>query len=178
MQRLRGALLIAFPLCFALSCGASDSQKAYNAASSGLSTASSKATTSVGALTAALVEQTVDVKDVPCAGGGTLDVSGTIKVGLGAGVEFDLTVKFDKCSEEDVTMDGTLTYSIAASATATGAGSTTSIKGDITYSDGLTITCPFDISWSTTADSSGASVQGSGTVCGEDVGSLDVNVPA
>ena len=101
----------------------------------------------------------------PCQSGGTVTLDGDADIGQIQ--KYDLDAAFAACATPDGTLDGTLHYEYtlnngAFSAALTGALDWTGAQG--------AVSCAFDLHVDV-----GAGVSVRGTVCGYDVGELDVN---
>jgi hypothetical protein len=134
--------------------------------------------------------QQLDVDfEAPCAQGGTATLNGSISVPDEQSEEIDtdmnLSVEYQGCAENGITLDGDLSYSSSISQDASGSTEMSlAMTGDLAFSGDIEETCSIDVSIDVSiqlGDFEGGDfdfdiqVDASGNFCGYDINDLDLD---
>jgi len=87
---------------------------------------------------------------------------------IGSAVDFDYQADFDKCSDGNLTIDGSLDYKLTAEATDAGSNLTYSYSGELVWSGSVEGSCAIEMTSSFSATEASAGVSYSGKICGYD----------
>ncbi|HWB75994.1 MAG TPA: hypothetical protein VG755_13590 [Nannocystaceae bacterium] len=101
---------------------------------------------------------------VDCPDGGSLNVEAEAEVTEGR-TEGELSITFDGCNADGVTIDGAITYAALVDTT-DGTDVTAEVHGELEWSGDAEGTCAVDISAHVTSDGASATSSVSGGLCG------------